>query len=401
MCNLSKQLPNYSFSNGVITCYIDSIFEYITCQHILPQVINTIYQWKGAKVFLYGNEYSGSAHYWGFIDTVRRNAGKYESLVHNIDPNAVSLGSITYEQLPLPIVYYPESYGAFFAFSKDIGDKLYFCECQRNAIENYINLRKQNPIKNYTGAKTNPLGTDFFPKIISELSRQHADNPLETIEFKENLCFRCNKKIPLMKYCHPMYGGVFIQRFGWYIQEEKFRVGIDPYKLLEVNVSSNQYTPELYDYLLRIKQIDKCDLISQEDIVKTFNRAIENKVRDEFGYPKIGESWISETLLYYIIKKFFSENRIERHYRPKWLEGLELDIFIPEKMLAFEYQGIQHFRAVEHWGGEKQLKKQQEHDKRKATICGKKGIKLIYISYDEELSEEAVFTKIQNELNKK
>jgi len=32
-----------------------------------------------------------------------------------------------------------------------------------------------------------------------------------------------------------------------------------------------------------------------------------------------------------------------RHYRPDFLQGLELDIFIDELKIGMEYQGIQHF----------------------------------------------------------
>ena len=59
-------------------------------------------------------------------------------------------------------------------------------------------------------------------------------------------------------------------------------------------------------------------------------------------------------------------------------------------------QGIQHYKPVKQWGGENQLKKQQEHDKHKLELCRQLDIKLIIISYDEPLSEELILKKIND-----
>jgi hypothetical protein len=105
-----------------------------------------VIKWKNAKVLLYQQPYRSSTDYYEFLEKVKLNAGKYKSLVRSRGESKVSLGAITYEDLPLPIVYYPEHYGAFFGFSEDIEEKIFFCECQRKAIENYIELRKKQPL---------------------------------------------------------------------------------------------------------------------------------------------------------------------------------------------------------------------------------------------------------------
>ena len=76
-----------------------------------------------------------------------------------------------------------------------------------------------------------------------------------------------------------------------------------------------------------------------------------------------------------------------RNYRPDWLEGLELDVYLPDMALAFEYQGIQHFVPIEIWGGEEKLRVQQKNDKRKYELCSERGIKLLYATYEDYLSE--------------
>lgn len=60
-----------------------------------------------------------------------------------------------------------------------------------------------------------------------------------------------------------------------------------------------------------------------------------------------------------------------------------------------EYDGEQHFREVELWGGEEKLKIQQERDNRKNKYCEENGIPLFRIPYTDydELSVKYLFSK--------
>ena len=355
-------------------------------QEKVEELIQIVSKWSGAKILLYGNEYRSNLDLYEFNKGIKDKAGKYAVMLNPRGSTKIALGCITYEQLPKPFVYYPNLYGAFFAFSDDIGDELYFCECERKAIENYIRLRKQMPLQNYTGDKTYPLGGDFFPPIVADKSRNNINNPLEHFHFKENLCFRCNKVVPQRTYCHPMYGGQFMQHYGWYVKQEYFRLGIDPYQISKANVLPEECTPELYDTILRLSKSQFED--------NNIGRVIEDSVREQLGYRKVGESWVSETIMYQIIKSIYPGEEILRHYRPKWLCGLELDVYVPHEHIGFEYQGIQHFVAVEHWGGKAQLAKQQEHDARKKKLCQENDVDLICVNYNEVLSNDLIIEKI-------
>lgn len=52
-------------------------------------------------------------------------------------------------------------------------------------------------------------------------------------------------------------------------------------------------------------------------------------------------------------------------------------------MGLIEYDGEQHFKPVEIWGGEEKLKIQQERDKRKNQWCKENNVRLIRIPYTE------------------
>ena len=64
--------------------------------------------------------------------------------------------------------------------------------------------------------------------------------------------------------------------------------------------------------------------------------------------------------------------------------NLELDCYNPELKLAVEYNGIQHYEPVEHFGGIRSLKNTQRRDKIKKQYCIDNGIKYEIVRYDED-----------------
>lgn len=57
------------------------------------------------------------------------------------------------------------------------------------------------------------------------------------------------------------------------------------------------------------------------------------------------------------------------------------DFFIPDKDMMIEYDGIQHFKPVDFFGGNEALEKRRIRDKQKDDWCKKEGINLIRIKY--------------------
>ena len=68
--------------------------------------------------------------------------------------------------------------------------------------------------------------------------------------------------------------------------------------------------------------------------------------------------------------------------RPKFLNRLELDGYNEDIQLAFEYQGIQHYKYRPFFHiSEEGFKDQQERDRRKYDLCIQNGITLVLIPY--------------------
>ena len=74
---------------------------------------------------------------------------------------------------------------------------------------------------------------------------------------------------------------------------------------------------------------------------------------------------------------------------------LSYDFYIPDQNILIEYQGLQHYKPVEYFGGENQFKVQQQHDKLKSEYAKTNNYNLIAVPYTED-----TFSKIKKYLIK-
>ena len=96
------------------------------------------------------------------------------------------------------------------------------------------------------------------------------------------------------------------------------------------------------------------------------------------GCPKCNSSKLESE-----IRLMLNEQGIKYKCRERkipCLKGLELDFYIPNKNIAIECQGMQHFKPVEIFGGEEAFKYTIENDSKKRKLCKENGIRLLYYS---------------------
>ena len=88
----------------------------------------------------------------------------------------------------------------------------------------------------------------------------------------------------------------------------------------------------------------------------------------------------------------------------KILSFCYFDFFLPEYNIVIEYDGEQHYTAINIFGGEKRLLEQRERDYRKKEICKINGIKLLYFTFkhDSFLGEKTykTYNDLINEIKK-
>jgi hypothetical protein len=95
--------------------------------------------------------------------------------------------------------------------------------------------------------------------------------------------------------------------------------------------------------------------------------------------------WKAEHSAYLSLKEMLPGTEIVRHASPVWLAPQHLDIYLPALMVAIEYQGVQHFRPIEIFGGSKGFEATIQRDETKRRLCALAGVKLEYIHFEEEL----------------
>lgn len=93
------------------------------------------------------------------------------------------------------------------------------------------------------------------------------------------------------------------------------------------------------------------------------------------------------------VKKWIEEHNIKFEYQKKFDDcndkrPLPFDFYLPDYNTCIEYDGEQHYKSINYFGGEDGLEVRQLHDKIKTEYCESKGIRLIRIPYFDDVKEK-------------
>lgn len=152
----------------------------------------------------------------------------------------------------------------------------------------------------------------------------------------------------------------------------------------------------------------KSDSEFKSDIAKKYGNEYtvlghytKNNVKVKVRHNKCGNEWgvLPANLLYgfgcpacslshgeQMIRRFLVKRHITFEPQKKFeglvdTSNLSYDFFLPEYGVLIEYQGIQHYKPVEWFGGDKAFSKQVNHDLLKKKYASEHGYKLLCIKY--------------------
>jgi hypothetical protein len=111
-------------------------------------------------------------------------------------------------------------------------------------------------------------------------------------------------------------------------------------------------------------------------------RTARSEVQQQLGLSR----WVREAEMYQIIKQIFPDDMVLREASPPWLGRQRLDVFLPQRNLALEYQGEQHYQAVSLFGGADALTRTIERDALKKRLCNENSIELVYVRFSDPLT---------------
>jgi hypothetical protein len=136
-----------------------------------------------------------------------------------------------------------------------------------------------------------------------------------------------------------------------------------------------------------------------------------SQIAKEVGWPvtkvnqkinQLGLSWLKEsrkkvsrgqTALTNIMKKLLPSEKIVNEFYIE--DKMRLDVYCPSYKLAAEYHGRQHFYYTSKFYESKyEFEEAQKRDQRKVDICKERGIALIVIRYNDELTEQSVYDRM-------
>lgn len=152
---------------------------------------------------------------------------------------------------------------------------------------------------------------------------------------------------------------------------------------MDLTAKKKKMLPRLYTYMIFESNVNY-----QEQYAKIVLELEEKGI--------LSPKWKSEFSLYLLVKSYFPSAIYQ--YRTSWLKGQSLDIYVPELQLGVEYQGRQHYEAVEFFGGNEGLEDNQRRDRIKKEKCKEHGIVILEWDYNEKIEDIRLKSKF-DELN--
>ncbi len=127
-----------------------------------------------------------------------------------------------------------------------------------------------------------------------------------------------------------------------------------------------------------------------------------NDLKNNQGCPVCNESKGEKIIRYHLEKNNIEFKQEYRFSDCKYRIPLPFDFYIPKHNLCIEFDGEQHYKAYDHFGGEEKLRLTQKRDKIKNDYCRDNGLNLLRIPYwnidsiEKILDEE--FERLRKEL---
>lgn len=195
-------------------------------------------------------------------------------------------------------------------------------------------------------------GTHFMEEI------NDVENLIQP--FGDSKCLDTDKLI--MKYCPTLRA--YRQFFDYVNQEMEVHTAKEALKLYqEAYVARNNLNSWIKQNFKKASQEFQCS-----------------------GYKNV--VWTSEFRLFSYVKIIFPD--AEYQFQPEWLDQQSLDIYIPSIRTAVEYQGEQHYRPLDYFGGDENFLEIVENDRIKKEKCAEHSVTLIEWPY----SDKILFTKV-------
>ena len=178
---------------------------------------------------------------------------------------------------------------------------------------------------------------------------------------------------------------------------------IDQFRLSKKNLTPLDLESNLKDYSLakNSKEHFKMMEFNAEVYTKKYRKlsVIEQKVLNQFGILTETKKWKNENILFENVNNILKPLKIDvfREYSIPKLKQQRLDIYfeINNNKYGLEYQGEQHYKPVDFFGGKRAFIKRKKLDSLKKRRCKKAKINLIEFKHSEPINLSTVINKLK------
>ena len=255
------------------------------------------------------------------------------------------------------------------AFSQEIGNHLYHKRgCRKCALS--VRKKVDDPISKFR-----------------EVHGEYYDySKVEYISIKRKVLIICKEHGEFYQTPHSHIRGSGC----YYCGLEKMKRSLKK-PIYEFIRECNIIHSNLYDYskVKYDKLTDKIIIICS-DHGEFEQRAFSHK--QGYGCSKCNKSKGEYKIEFFLLDKKINYKYNKRFDDCKNINTLPFDFYLPEFNICIEYDGIQHYEIVEHFGGQYKLDYQNKLDSIKNNWCLDNNVKLLRISYKD-------YNNIENILN--
>ena len=306
----------------------------------------------------------------------------------------------------------------YLEFNTDISQYRNYCstKCSKSSSET-ITKRRQSTIKKF-GSYENFLKHSYlkrkktclekygvekynnYEKIRQTIKERYGSENYNNLEKYKKTCLEkygvefpgknkevMKKRIEKFKKEHNNCSSAFL--LPEVIEKTKIGNRLKSWKFIKNN---NQYEPNFtLDFYLSVKDIHEENCLEFKckkcgTIFKS-NWFSGNCKKCPICFPELHGTSLEEKDLINYLKTIY-KNKIETNYK-KLISPLEIDVYIPEKYLAIEFDGLYYHSENKN--------KDKNYHLNKTELCEKQGIQLIHIFENEWISkQEIVKSRLKN-----
>lgn len=263
-------------------------------------------------------------------------------------------------------------------YSRDHIKIIHFCGWQ---------IKKENNVREFPKAKY----------IVEELKKRHGDNYDNHLgKLVSDYMFKIQEEFSITRIRIKQWND---WKFRKENPDELFPIEKFVRESKNLSEAWNKQHKAYCSYLREKRsEIDITEQVNEDRklnmIIKNERKRVYDDIYKELILKKqVPLKWKSEGELFIFIVKYFPEALFQ--YSPDWLFPQSYDVYIPSLNVAIEYQGIQHYQAVDFFGGEESYKRRIELDQKKKELSLLNKVILIDWSYEESLSENKLIQKFE------